>query len=239
MSYKIGQFIGLKDNSYMSLLDDGEENKSYLNPKLYTTSSQFSNSAVSFEDSGFYLNTSLERGEGYLFVVEIEKKANDIQDFTIKLRNKDNIEMIIGAYRVEESSIGDTTQELKIIIIPEINDSSDIIFELQRTASDYSQISSRTVSIVNYKLYHINNKLANLSDFNTRTNLIKGMTIEKIDDNLDLSFIITGEEIKIGSDNFFELHEEMNLSISYLGFLIEPEETEANTPYFILNYKYE
>lgn len=230
MAYKIGQYIGKKSDSYMENISQIAEYKE----EGYSFTNNFS--SHSFNNSGFYIAPSLERGEGYVLNVVIKQKTY-IQDFYVKVKNT-TTEMIIQTGRV---SIGEGNENFKIIIIPELDDATDIIFELERTAADYegSIGVNRHIEVVDFSFFKIINILDKLNDFNSRVNFIKGFTIEEVDDSNDLSFVMTGEEIKIGSDKYFELHEEMNLGISYLGFLIEPQANASSAPYFIFNYKYE
>lgn len=241
MSYKIGQFIGRKNNSYMEDITDGVNFKTD-----YPADNQLFSSHI-FKNSGFYIPTpGLERGVGYLLQITIEK-TTDVQNFLVKLKN-DSIEIAIKAITVQPKTGTEVEFEsYDIEITPEINNVSDIILELERTAIDYDRTSSSPCRFVNvedtFKLYKVKNIVEQFENFSTLLNTIKSFTIEQIDDNTDLSFIITGEAIKIGTDKFFELHEEMGLSISYLGFLLDPnqpvQQDNIGTPYFIINYKYE
>lgn len=217
MSYNFSQlrFSQINKDDYMT-------NLSYT-IKDFKTESPISQ-GVEFTDKKIEVNLKsvVNKIKSYYIRFSIEKQNTD-QKITLLLKNdkeKDNTQTI-DTFTV---NAGMGISNFEYIITPnETYNRIELI--LNRNEKDYDGANRKIVLSVN-KLAEVNNIIDKINDVNK----LKQIGVQG---NTGLLMDIEGEGIKIGNSGIYEINN--GVVISFLGFIIEPEDKNK---YFILDYQY-
>lgn len=217
MSYNFSQlrFSQINKDDYMT-------NLSYT-IKDFKTESPISQ-GVEFTDKKIEVNLKsvVNKIKSYYIRFSIEKQ-NTEQKITLLLKNdkeKDNTQTI-DTFTV---NAGMGISNFEYIITPnETYNRIELI--LNRNEKDYDGANRKIVLSVN-KLAEVNNIIDKINDVNK----LKQIGVQG---NTGLLMDIEGEGIKIGNSGIYEINN--GVVISFLGFIIEPEDKNK---YFILDYQY-
>lgn len=239
MSYRIGQFRKESGGQYITEISIQKESvRTYLNG-LSDQSSYFNDIGFSFEDGG----TKFENQRKYFVKLTI-KRSNQIQNFQIILRNKNEQnteEQFLKSFFVPPSINSGTSnqtedsQEYVIvqIVFNPIVDFDQLVLKLSRTASDYAKMNNdgsagRIIEVdeEGCKCYQIQNILDSLSGVNEFIKIgVQGPT--------GLLMCINGEEIRIGPSGLYEIKN--GYKVNFMGFVITEE---FQNDHFLLDYQY-
>ena len=220
-NYHIGQFRSSQIATYMNplsinldeteLTPEGTEIL-FKNPCIKIRSENINN------DNCYYLN------------FQIEQQNSGIQTFVVKLFNstltEDNYQQI-GKF---STPAGNSISYYELVFQPNAPYDT-IIFELQRTTSDYllknsDDSSGRTINVINVQL----NKLINVIDYLKESyNNLKYLKKIGIQGPSGLLMCINGEQIRIGKNRIYEISN--NYKINFISFII-------NNDFFIMDFQY-
>lgn len=200
------------------------------------------NSIVNFYDYSLFLpgNQILSVDYSYYIKFDITQFTDSVQDFVIKLKNKEDVEGPVQEIRTFNVLQGNGKTSFELIFTP--NSSYDtIVFELKRTAVDFIIINPDGTSGRKMDI--------NIQNFSLVTNIINsyltshydGLTSLKkigIQGPPGLLFVLNGEEIRINRTGIYELYHD-SILITYLGFIIKDSLfTQDGKDFFIMDFKY-
>lgn len=206
MSYSIGQFrrTQLADSAYKSAIDY---------EKTTVTTDSFSDVAVT---------ASLSSDSSYYLSFRVTKRSDSVQDFTLKLQSSTQTQTI-DTFSCPK---GSGNAEYEIIITPN-GTYDELVFELERIVTDYSNPREMKITITNFFL--INNIISSLD-----TTEIKKIGIQG---NPGQLMCINGEQIRIGKSGVYEL--DNGYTVTSIGFVIKASSIAVDgLDYFIIDYQY-
>lgn len=211
---------------------------SYSTPLKYQLDTFINNSSniATFSDPCMNLTGSniVTPSNSYYLKFDVTQLVDSIQNFVIKLQNKENPTENIQNVRTFTVKQGTEKVIFELIFNPNLT-YDQIVFELKRSSEDYSE-NDRQMKVNVLAFDKVNNIITDYLQ-NKYTNL-KSLKKIGIQGPPGLMFTINGEEIKIGKSGIYELYNE-NINISYLGFIIKDSSfTQNGKDYFIMDFKY-
>lgn len=224
MSYNIGQFREPNLRPYIKTLTTGDvENFSIDNP--LSVSVTFQNKYCELTGENI-----MESSKCYYLCFGIKQKASSTQTFILKIKNsqleQDN-EQLVDRYTVDR---GVGIVYFETIISP--NSTYDqIIWELQRTASDYQLINpdgtfGRNMEIEIQEYDQIIDIIPKLQNLHTDLNQLAKIGVQGPP---GLLMCINKEQIRIGRSGVYELNN--GIKIFSLGFI-------PKGSYFLVDFEY-
>lgn len=228
-AFKLGQFRKTNLDSYMSPIDFSFE-------EIKTTGSY--SEAVTFIDKGIFLNTSnlLVAKQSYYLNFTVHRLPDTDQIISVYLKNSTETEngdrQNLYTYTIKKGLYSNPVP-IELIINP-ANSFDEIVFELQRTADDYSKQNKdgthgRKMEI---EINHLT-RLYNVLDYIG----IKPLAKIGIQGPPGLLMSINGEEIRIGRSGIYEMA--YNMSVDFIGFVIKDNiQSMDGQDYFVMDYQY-
>lgn len=229
MSYNFGQLRRKQIKSYLTNVN--YQVSTITVPSADSQSIVYKDQILQLEEP---LNSVDEMGKqrSYYLRFKIYKKTSSNQIITVKLKNELK-EQNIKSFSV---AAGPETEyeTFEVIISPKVNIYSQIVFELERTSEDITQVNEdgtygRVITIQVDKLASIFNVLSFLNSSIENKGKLKQIGVQG---PAGLLMCINGETIYIGRTGIYEIN--YGVSISSIGFVIEPDDNKN----FIMDYQY-
>jgi hypothetical protein len=211
---------------------------SYYNSLSYSlTNSTYKSGNYTFLDK--VIDTSSGGGmtstNTYYLKFKVKQLLNYAQTFTLKLRTSATDTINVKNLKTITIDKGSDTLEFDLIFTPIVN-CTQIVFELERTSSDFSIYDNtyncygRVMEITISRCCRITNLIDYLSSNYSLTEL-KSIGLQAVPNFI---FEINGEEIRVGKSGIYELDEE-KVPVTNIGFPISSSDENS---YFILDFKY-
>lgn len=222
MSYSIGQYFHIPNT-------DSDKFKTVI-PNEHITNSiidsdiTIGNTTITCKDNGFYLDNGYQPNQNYYICCEIESLSTD-QVFYVKLINEANPSSKTQYIKTIKIAKDSGTHMIDFIFSP-IEHFETLVFELQRTAEDYSK--PRGTSIKRKELSIVNNILGGA--------LINAKELVKIGVQAapGTKMCINNEEINVGRTGVYEIKNGI-ITVDFFSIV-----ALGNTiPGFTLDYIYE
>ena len=212
MAYVLGQYSKTAgdDSQFMTLITNGTVKR-----KSATSDTGSQGSGIEFQNECIQVGTSFNNNSNYYFHGKI-KRMNTSQVFTIKLVNysSDDKEQYIKKITVGS---GDPHEwvDVEFIFTP-YTTFDTILFELQRTAEDYSD-EVRFPHIIYEEISVINNMITKKIGGNIQLLKIG------VQSNPGVLMCINGEEIRTSKSGVYELRDDM-ITVSFFSIVSGAQE---------------
>lgn len=219
------------------------EISSYVSSVLYSKNiTENNDSIIKFQDVCLSMTGDqiVDATNNYYLQFEVSQRPDSAQDFTIKLKNNDNVENNIQEIRTLKVPAGTGKVTFELIFNPN-SKYNQLIFELQRLTLDFyldnGSGSSGRIMEVNILEF---SKIINVIDTYLKGKFSGLTKLKKIglQGPPGLLFALDGEEIRIGRTGIYELYND-EIEISYIGFIIKDSLfTQSGKDFFIMDFKY-
>lgn len=213
----------------------------------YTTSLDYTmgeiandESIVTFYDKYMILSNAISSSSSYYLKFTVYQSTDYTQSFNIKLKNSESEED--SEYQsVRTLSVKQGTDSITFEIIFTPNSTyNQIIFELSRTALDFSYINNEDTSgrLMIIEVNQFQEIINVISSYLSKYSGLTELTKIGIQGPPGLLFELNGEEMRIGRTGIYELYYD-EITVTSLGFIIkESSFTQDGKDYFIMDFKY-
>ncbi len=224
--YNIGQYRKSQSTNYLVPLGNNWK------PKQYSYSPQEMD--ITFTDVKFDINGGIGSNDeqvvnenSYYLNFKVQRHLNDEQHFRLKLRHEDEDETKIREQYLEDYIVHKGNSDyayFEIVFTPNASYET-IIWELQRTTSDYTD-NPRTMTVQILNFSQINNIIPQLPlPANTK------LTKIGIQGPPSMLMCINGEQIRNSRSGIYEINND-KIKIKSIGFV------PKGNDYFIMDYEY-
>lgn len=224
--YNIGQYRKSQSTNYLIPLGSNWETERYS----YSPNGM----NITFTDVKFDINGGIGSNDeqvvnesSYYLNFKVQRHLNDDQYFRLKLRHEDEDETKIREQYLEDYIVHKGNSDyayFEIVFTPNASYET-IIWELQRTTSDYTD-NPRTMTVQILNFSQINNIIPQLSlPANTK------LTKIGIQGPPSMLMCINGEQIRNSRSGIYEINND-KIKIKSIGFV------PKGNDYFIMDYEY-
>lgn len=213
---------------------------SYTTPVNYTLkdirTTAATSEAIIFIDKAATVNGDvLDSGKSYYLSFKVNRLLDSNQIIKVYLRNSNQVNnntQILQTYTVIQ---GDPQYAVPFELVFTPNTTyTEVVFELQRDASDYAILNSdgtsgRKITLAINTFSNVLNILTNLESSPLKRIGVQGPP--------GLIMCINGEEIHVGRSGIYELN--VDIDITFLGFVLKQSgQTSDGLDFFVMDYQY-